>query len=210
LEFRRVLFRSATAIAAMERELAVQDLAGHLNALADAQSKTPTEIARALGFTSGQMRTILEGLGVDVGSATEAELKEHFDNVVGEFSEENRFLEAMAQTNAGLIESITHNTQIIETNLWLIGGVLVDILEQLGGTYGAASTTSMPGQRVHTGTYSSQGSGEGMAEVRAELQRISRLVERGNTDRRDGLGAVVQEERTTRRSIRESRTVRTA
>src|SRR5699024_10735857 len=42
----------ATAIAAMERELAVQDLAGHLNALADAQSKTPTEIARALGFTS--------------------------------------------------------------------------------------------------------------------------------------------------------------
>jgi hypothetical protein len=204
----------ASDISALEQEMRAWELADKINALATATNNTPAEIADQLGFSSQHMRDVLEALGEDIPSGTEEQLRQKFNEVVGSIDDQNPMLEAM--------DANTWWQRFYGKNQLL---ALYDILGKLDpelpptpipsppddppeydsfGTYTNSSIAS-PDLRIE----SSRGSSQDMSEVKRELNRISRLVERGNDDRRTGLGAVVREEQSTKRAIeRKKETVR--
>jgi hypothetical protein len=206
-------------IADLNEELTAWQLADQINALATAQEQTPAEIAAQLGFTDADMRQILSALGEDIPAGTEVSLRDHFNDVVSEIAEQNPLVAAIQESNLGIIDELEFMLGTLEVNLWAIGDVLVQILEQLGGTYEdfnppwdeGVSTNSLSGEFVAplSNTAQTTSNSHDFAEVKAELERISSHIERGNHDRRDGFGAVIREEQSTRRAIaRKSETVR--
>jgi hypothetical protein len=206
----------SSAIAALEEEMSAWQLAGQIDALAAALGSTPAEIAAELGFSSQNMQQILTALGSDIPEGMN--LEDHFNDVVSNLDSSSPLLGALS----GGQGSITWGIGILEANLWAIGSVLVEIRDELQGMTTMHSGGPVLNDGMHnlqSGEYvvprngmlvASNDSGD-MSEVKQELHRISRLVERGNDDRRTGLGAVVREEQSTRRAVeRKKETVRAA
>lgn len=207
----------AANIANMEREIAAAQLADKINAIATATGSTPADIADELGFSQGQMKTILENLGVDITDVSAGNFTEFFNDSIRNLENGSPLLKALT----GGQGSVTWAIGILEANLWQIGDVLVQILEQLGGTYQLPASqqgSSHQGGPINdTGLYNltagefvvprngmistGPGNTQDFAEVKMELNRISNLMERGNNDRRDGLGAVVNKQDATKRAI---------
>lgn len=242
-----------------------------LSTIASITGQVPSDIATALGFSGESMLQILRNLGVDIPEGTEEELKQYFNNIVGEINTGNgkikdlndlaflmeRNLWAIGdvlvqiltelggvfvqpdfdagisaefeKSNSGLIgllesanfhlddinDSVSWNTRTLERNLWAIGDVLVQILTELGGVFVPPNfeqrSLISPFDNVKTqpdfgtqsaNSFTSARSLESDQETKKLLERIDNRLRENNSIQREGFGAVVSEERSTRNILR--------
>lgn len=131
-----------------------------LNTIAQLTGQTPSAIADSLGFSSTSMLQVLKTLGVDIPEGTEAELKQYFDNIVGNLIDGN-----------GKTLSLLESTQIIERNLWAIGDALVQVVTALGANFSRFDLE----EGIQAGFSGSNSS------LISELQRINSSVRRNTS-----------------------------
>ena len=174
----------------LQREIDAANIAGNIAALAEAQERTPSDIARELGLSERNMRDLLEALGADVGFATGNALDSQFNDVVGAISEQNPLLSGLTAVSTEVFESSAR----LESSLWHIGAVLVDILGVLGSNYNPAGGsggfggfggddggTPVPIFPIAPGPNNAD-----MSDIRNELSELKSLTMVANADRREG------------------------
>ena len=196
----------------LEQMQAAWNLGDQIGTLASLTEQTPAELARSLGFTDRDMRRVLETLGHDIPWGTSMELADYFNDVVAEIGNQNPMLRAIRDSNDLQYDMFF----ALERGLWLIGDVLVQILEEIGGAYappefGAGMSFATGGMvprtgqaMVHSGEYVVPRNG---ALVRSDPEQtaiLRRMDDRlRNLERINGSGfaTVADEERRTRQTM---------
>ncbi|MFW5816734.1 MAG: hypothetical protein ACOCVP_07730, partial [Wenzhouxiangella sp.] len=116
----------------LNKASALSELGNKLNTLAQISGQTPSIVARALGFTDEHLTQVLEGLGVDVGSATGDELSTAFNEVVGAINEQDPLLGGIGNMSSHIADMIEWSTTHLQRTMFWQGSFLQQIIRALG------------------------------------------------------------------------------